>query len=349
MSLANGLIFAAVVVLAMGLLYLALPWVIRHLLRLMLWPRYRLVESGLENLPRTGAAVLALNHVTWIDGFIIAAACPRRGRALINATYIGLPVLRQIAARAGLIPVPFTGPRALRASIVATRHALDCGEVVAIFPEAQLARTGFLGPFYRGIEVIVEGRDHIPVIPVYLDNLWGSIFSYSEERFFWKWPRGWRRTIRVVYGPPVPRPITAFGVRQALLATSVRAVEDRLGRPEILETFDPKLPRFEHPTLGPLTASAEDFHEGDVRELGHKEGSVGHPLPGVALKILDKDGVELPPTKTGQIFALVAGRGGWADTGCQGSLDRDGFLTLVEEMRASALTQEPGSPSSGAN
>jgi len=331
MLLPNWLIITGIVVLALGAMFLALPWVIQPFLRLMLWPRYRFVREGLEHLPRTGPAVLAVNHLTWIDGFIVAATCPRRGRALINADYIGLPILRQIAARAGLIPVPFSGPRALRASIKATREALDRGEVVALFPEAQLSRTGFVGPFYRGIEVIIEGREHVPIIPVYLDNLWGSIFSHSGGRFFRKWPRGWLRTVGVVYGPPVPLPITAFEVRQAIIEAGVRAFELRRGRIEPLETLDPSLPRLEHPTLGLLTASAADFHQGDVHQLGHKEGTVGHPVPGVALKIVGESGSPLGPTQTGRVFARVAGRGGWLDTGFHGRLDRDGFLQIDSE------------------
>ena len=55
--------------------------------------------------------------------------------------------------------------------------------------EGQISRTGFLGPFYRGIEVILHGRDAIPVIPVAIDNLWGSLFSRSEGTVLLETPR----------------------------------------------------------------------------------------------------------------------------------------------------------------
>ena len=79
--------------------------------------------------------------------------------------------------------------------------SLDRGEVLAIFPEGQLTRTGLLGPFFRGLEVILEGRARVPVIPVYIDTLWGSLFSFSGRRFFRKRPEGWRRQVNVAFGP----------------------------------------------------------------------------------------------------------------------------------------------------
>ncbi len=114
--------------------------------------------------------------------------------------------------------------------IEACRAALDRGEVVAIFPEGQLSRNGLTGRFYRGLEAILKDRGHVPVIPVYLDDLWGSLLSYSQGRFLWKWPQGLRRTVNVVYGPPVSPPITAFTVRQAVMEAGVRAVRFRRGR-----------------------------------------------------------------------------------------------------------------------
>src|SRR5262249_37309490 len=87
----------------------------------------------------------------------------------------------------------------------ATR-ALQNGELVCIFPEGQMTRIGQMMPFRRGMERILKGVD-VPVIPVHIDGIWGSIFSFSGGKFFWKWPRkipypGARRL-----GPPLPPPL----------------------------------------------------------------------------------------------------------------------------------------------
>lgn len=326
MTMRDWLVVAGAIVLGVVLFVALLPWLIQPLLRLILWTRYRIRISGVANLPRQGPALLIANHVTWIDGFLLAAVCPRRGRALVNAGFINLPIVRHLARRVGLIAVPFTGPRAVREAIRSAREALDRGEVLGMFPEGQLTRNGLLGPFYRGIEAIVEGRAQVPVVPVYFDNLWGSIFSHSGGRFFRKRPQGWRRTVNVVFGPPVAPPITAFSARQALLATGTRAYGMRATRPLPLETLDLNLPRLDHPELGPLTGSTADFHQNDVHQVGHKPGSVGQALPGVALRVVDDAGALLPPDAEGRLEALVAGRDNWADTGWKARIDRDGFV-----------------------
>ncbi len=308
------------VVLALAAFVAFLPWVIQPLIRVLLWPRYRLRVRGRENLPRTGPALLALNHLSWFDGFFLAATCPRRGKALVNGGYINVPIFRPLAIRAGLIPVSYYGPRAQRAMIQACRDALDRGEVVAIFPEGQISRNGLTGPFHRGLEVILKDRESVPIFPVFLDNVWGSVWSFSGGHFLKKWPQGWRRTVNIVYGPPVPPPVTTFAVRQAVLAAGVRAFAMRRGTPRPLETVDPSLPHLDHPELGPLTGSTADFHRADVHQIGQKPGTVGLPLPGVAFRIVDQDGKELLPDAEGRVQALLAGRPDWVETGLGGAL-----------------------------
>jgi acyl-[acyl-carrier-protein]-phospholipid O-acyltransferase/long-chain-fatty-acid--[acyl-carrier-protein] ligase len=329
MSTRDWLVVAGAIVLGVILFVAFLPWLIQPLLRLLLWTRYRIRIRGIENLPRRGPVLLIANHVTWIDGFLLAAVCPRRGRAMVNAGFINLPVLRHLARRVGLIPVPFAGPRAVREVIRTAREALDRGTVLGMFPEGQLTRNGLVGPFYRGIEAILEGRAHVPVIPVYFDNLWGSIFSHSGGRFFRKRPRGWRRTVNVVFGPPVAPPVSAFTARQALLAAGTRAYALRATPSPPLETLDPNLPHLDHPELGPLTGSTADFHQADVHQVGNKPGSVGHALPGVALRVVDAAGAPLSHNAEGRLEALVAGRDDWVDTGWKARIDRDGFVYLA--------------------
>ncbi|QDV32856.1 2-acyl-glycerophospho-ethanolamine acyltransferase [Tautonia plasticadhaerens] len=305
------------------------PESIQRAVRVVLSPRYRLKVIGREHLPMTGPVLLISNHVSWLDGFILAAVVPRRGRALVYAPYLGIPVIGPLAQRSGMIPVPDRGPRAQRAMLKAAYEVLDRGEVLAIFPEAQISRNGLLGPLYRGIEVMASNREHAAVVPVYLDNLWGSIFSYSGGRFFRKWPKGLRRTVVVSFGPPIERPVTAPGARRAILEAGVRAFEARpeTDRERDLETIDRSLPSLEHPTLGLLAASTADFHQGIIHQIGHKEGSFGQSVPGVALRVVgEEDGTPLPPDAEGRLQALVAGHPGWQDVGRVARIDRDGFV-----------------------
>jgi hypothetical protein len=238
-----------------------------------------------------------------------------------------MPVVRWLARRVGIIPVPASGPRAQRLAIEAARGALDAGEVLVIFPEAQLTRNGRTGAFHRGLEVIMSGRESIPIIPVALGNLWGSRFSFGRAETSPRRRLG-RRLVPVAFGPPVSAPATAFSTRQAVIAAGVRAREccDSSCTPP---SFDPNLPHWRHETLGLLTGSSPDVDRGGIRQTGQKPGTVGQALPGVAIRAVDGEGAPLGPDGVGRLEVLLPGAS-WRDAGRQGCLDREGFVTLTE-------------------
>lgn len=314
--------------------YILLPKIIQLLVRAILTLRYSVTITGLENLPRTGPVLITANHVTWVDGFFLAGFIPRRGKAMVNAGLVSFPVFKQLTIRAGIIPVPYKGPGAIRAALDAARTELQRGACLGIFPEGQISRTGFLNPFYRGMEVIVRGIDDIVVVPVALDNLWGSFFSRSGGHFFRKWPVGWRRKVRIAFGPPLKPPITAFAARQALMAAMVKAREIAPGPVVPPDTVDLTLPHWEHPTLGLLTASTQDVVLEDINQVGSKPGTVGHPLPGIAIRSVDESGTLLGPGKEGRLEALVPHQQGWVDTGQRGRIESDGFVRFAAEPDA---------------
>ena len=184
-------------------------WILRHTL-------YRLHVQGVEHIPETGPALLVCNHVSHIDALLVLAAQSRTIRFLIWAPYMGMPVLRWILRLGKVIPVnSAAGPRAIVQSLRTASEALANGEVVCIFAEGGISRTGFLLPFQRGFEQIVK-RAPVPIIPICLDHVWGSIFSYQGHRFFWKLPQHVPYRVHVSFGSPKPPTATAFEIRQAI-------------------------------------------------------------------------------------------------------------------------------------
>jgi acyl-[acyl-carrier-protein]-phospholipid O-acyltransferase/long-chain-fatty-acid--[acyl-carrier-protein] ligase len=115
-----------------------------------------------------------------------------------------------------VIPIDkWAGPRAIVKSLKMAGDALKRGEVVCIFAEGRFTRTGFLLPFHRGFEQIVKHQP-APIIPVCLEQVWGSIFSYRGGKLIWKWPQELPYPVTVAFGPPMPADSKAVDVRQAI-------------------------------------------------------------------------------------------------------------------------------------
>lgn len=162
---------------------------------------YRVRTFDSHNIPETGSALIVANHVSWIDGILLLLTSPRPIRMIAYADYCKGPILSRLAKLFDVIPIKSSdGPRALMQSINSARDALKAGDLVCIFAEGKITRTGELQEFERGMLKILKGTN-APVLPVYLDELWGSIFSYEGGRFFWKKPKHWPYPVTVQFGP----------------------------------------------------------------------------------------------------------------------------------------------------
>jgi acyl-[acyl-carrier-protein]-phospholipid O-acyltransferase/long-chain-fatty-acid--[acyl-carrier-protein] ligase len=112
--------------------------------------------------------------------------------------------------------IPVSAGKDAVSAIRRARAELEEGHVVCIFAEGSISRTGTTLPFKRGMELIADGLD-VPVIPVHLDQVWGSIFSFKGGKFFWKWPERFLRPVTVSFGKPLAKP-SAWAARRAVLA-----------------------------------------------------------------------------------------------------------------------------------
>ncbi len=177
---------------------------------------YRLRIVGHEHVPAAGGALLVPNHVSFIDGFLLIASLDRPVRFVVDAQYAEQPLLRPFMKMLGVIPISSHG--GLRIVLRALRdagRAIDEGEIVCIFPEGQITRTGTLLPFRRGFERIMKGKT-APIVPVHLDRVWGSVFSFDGGKFLWKWPEQIPYPVTVSFGAPLPPDTPAPQLRQAI-------------------------------------------------------------------------------------------------------------------------------------
>src|SRR6185295_5092424 len=126
------------------------------------------------------------------------------------------PLIRLFARAGRAIPISSEQrPRDMIHSLRTASDAIRNGEIVCIFAEGQMTRIGQMLPFQRGFERIMKGVD-APIIPVHLDGVWGSIFSFERGRYVWKLPKRALFPVTVSYGTPMPSAATAVEVRQAV-------------------------------------------------------------------------------------------------------------------------------------
>jgi acyl-[acyl-carrier-protein]-phospholipid O-acyltransferase/long-chain-fatty-acid--[acyl-carrier-protein] ligase len=184
-----------------AIVYLAFTPMIRVIMRLVISAFYRVRVKGLENIPDEGGALLVANHVTWLDGVLLILFCPRPVRFIAYADLIEKGVLGRLARDYKTIPIQ-PGRKSMVESLRAGRQALREGDLVCIFPEGGLSRTGQIQGFRRGFVTVLHGTG-FPVIPVHLGGLWGSIFSFERGKFFWKWPLRIPYPVSIVFGRPM--------------------------------------------------------------------------------------------------------------------------------------------------
>ncbi len=185
---------------------------------------YRVRALGAANIPPTGGAVLVANHLSYVDVVVLQQACPRPLRFLAFRSPGTGGLLEWIYRMAGAIPVS-AGPssRWLRDAV----RALAQGEIICLFPEGGISRTGQLMEIRRGFELIAR-RASVPVIPAAIDGLWGSVFSFAGNKYLWKSPRLLPTPVCVKFGRPIPPgEATPATVRKALLELGADAFAER--------------------------------------------------------------------------------------------------------------------------
>jgi acyl-[acyl-carrier-protein]-phospholipid O-acyltransferase/long-chain-fatty-acid--[acyl-carrier-protein] ligase len=210
-------VFLAGAVLTLAATIYAVRLMPDSVLRLLLWilvhSVYRMRIQGRENLPATGGALIVANHLSLVDALLLMCSTDRQVRFLMFRDIYERPFIKPFAKLAGAIPISSAvHPREMIRSLRDASDWIQSGHVACIFAEGEMTRTGQLLPFKRGLERIMKGVE-APIIPVNLDGVWGSIFSFERGRYVWKLPHRIPYPVTITYGKPMPASSTAMDIR----------------------------------------------------------------------------------------------------------------------------------------
>lgn len=183
--------------------------------------RFRVIDE--EHIPVAGAAILVCNHASFIDPVVMAAASPRPIRFIMDHRVFATPVLGLIFRLVKTIPIApqREDPETYERAFLTARQVLAEGDLLCIFPEGAITRDGKMAEFKGGIMKILQSNP-VPVVPMALQNLWGSFFSRIEGSAMRRpFRRGLFSPVTLVVGEPVaPQDVTPAGLQvkvQALL------------------------------------------------------------------------------------------------------------------------------------
>ncbi len=192
-------------VVAIYIFSLVPEFLIRFIAWLLIHTIHRVRWIDTDRIPDEGAAVLVCNHVSYVDAIVIMAASPRPIRFVMDHRIFKIPLLSWIFKTAKAIPIASAkeDPWLMEKSFVDIAQALHDGELVCIFPEGKLTASGELNEFRSGIQKIID-RTPVPVIPMALCGLWGSMWTRSAGNPFGRsFKRGPLSRLALVVGQPV--------------------------------------------------------------------------------------------------------------------------------------------------
>jgi len=161
----------------------------------------RVKVYGVGNLPK-GGFLLAPNHCCSFDAVLLQLACPRPIRFIMHETVYHHRWVSSALRILGAEAIPISSAHAKQA----IRDAADrirAGEVVCIFPEGGVSHTGGLLKLRGGFELVARFAQ-CEIVPVWVDGLHGSIFSFKAGRYFLKIPKRAPVRVSIAFGKPMP-------------------------------------------------------------------------------------------------------------------------------------------------
>ena len=223
-------------------------------------------------------------------------------------------------------------PREMLAALNTAHEYVEKGEVVCIFAEGEISRIGQTLPFRKGMERIMKGSD-APIVPVHLDNVWGSIFSFQGGKVYWKMPRHIPYPVTVSFGEPMPADSAPYEVRQGVVALGATAWEQRKHRmPTVGRAFVRTARRARRRFAFADSGGAQTNFIGALTKALFLAGRLRKPWSGS-----QNVGLLLPPSAGGALANLAGLMMGKTVVNLNYTLSEDGIRSCVEQCELSCV------------
>lgn len=198
---------------------------LRFILLTIVRTAYHVKAVNYQRVPETGGVLLLPNHVSYVDAVLLGAVTVRKLRFVMWDVLYNIKWLTWFLRIVGTVPISVTRAKDAVRSVAG---ALKEGQIVGLFPEGQITRHGMFNELQKGFELMARQGD-AKVVPVYLEGIYGSIFSFEGGTFFKKWPKALRYPVTVHFGFPMSaREATAAAVRSQWLDLSAQALDARV-------------------------------------------------------------------------------------------------------------------------
>ncbi|WP_407441744.1 MFS transporter [Fibrobacter sp.] len=294
---------------------------VRSLLRLV-FSRYKIRVLNVGNIPNDGPVLLVGNHHSFIDWAMVQMACPRPLCIASNKDHFEKWYLRSMLKRLGMIRIDNRHPEDAMERI---RQQLLAGHSVVIFPTGEVSKSPHVEPFSIDYSKAVEGTD-APVVPFYIQGLWGSNFSYSGSDMY---GASAERAVTIAFGETIPSTTPANEVRAIIRKISIDAWDYSVSflKPiaeswvKTYKKYVKNGPAIYNPDGGhfsgyKLMGAVIAFSRLLNKKLGSDEQNVGIMLPpspagvivNLALWLRGKTNVNLNYTSSVEIVKLCSGR-----------------------------------------
>jgi len=219
-SIASMFLFVAIMnaLVAAYLFRLVPEFLMRFVIWMLMHSAYKVKNVGLDKIPETGAAIIAANHVSFVDAMLLGGSIRRPVRFVMYHKIYKLPVMNFVFRTAGAIPIAGRkeDEAMYNSAFEQMQEVIRKGELLCIFPEGQITHDGNMNEFKPGIINLIETTP-APVIPVALQGLWGSLFSRKDGPALMKMPKRLFANIGLVVGDPIPpKEVTLKGLQNTV-------------------------------------------------------------------------------------------------------------------------------------